>query len=328
MLFRRLAQRATTHRRPLLVGAAFGAIYLVWGSTYLAIKIALESLPPFLLMGARSTVAGAALYLWARLRGAASPQRSRWRTGAIVGVLLFVGGHGGLAWSQQYVPSGVAALVVATIPIWMSLLEWRRSGVAPLARVWLGLGLGVAGVALLADPSDAFGGRPVDAIGLVVLVACSLAWAIGSIHARHAPLPDDPGLSAGMALLAGGASLLVIAGLAGQVASLPHVSARSAAALAYLIVLGSIVGFGAYVWLLRVSTPARVSTYAYVNPIVALTVGWAIAGEALSPRVLVAAAILLAGVAAIVSGPMRRADKVSSSKRESACLAGVEVKEA
>jgi len=313
------------NRPTSLLIVAFAAVYVIWGSTYLAIKVGLESLPPFLLMGVRSALAGAVLYGWARARGAPAPDAAHWWTGASIGVLLFVGGHGGLAWSQQRVPSGVASLVVATIPIWMTLIDWRRTGgAAPSARVWLGLALGLAGVGLLTEPYDVLGGAPVDSAGVAVLVGASIAWAIGSVHAKHARLPGSAALTAGMGLLAGGAGLLTLAVLTGQIASLPHISARSAAALAYLIIPGSIVAFVAYVWLLKVTTPTRVSTYAYVNPVVALTLGWLLGGEALSPRVLAAAALMLTGVAAIVARPPRRAGTVDRSKQDAACVAAVE----
>lgn len=282
--------------------AAFAAVYLVWGSTYLAIRFALETLPPFLMAAARFLVAGGVLYAVVRARGEPRPSLVHWRSAVIVGGLLLFLGNGGVVWAEQTVPSGVVALLVATLPLWMVLLEWARpGGERPTGRVVAGLVVGFAGLVLLVGPADLMGGGRVDPVGAGVVLFAALAWAAGSIYSRGAPLPASPFLATGMEMLAGGALLLALGVARGElgVLDLSAVSAKSALALAYLVVFGSLVGFTAYVWLLRVSTPSRVSTYAYVNPVVAVLLGWGLAGEPLSARVLGAAAVIIAAVVLI-----------------------------
>lgn len=291
------------------VVAAFAAVYLIWGSTYLAILYAIQTLPPFLMAGVRFIVAGAVLFAWAWLRGARGATLVHWKSAAVVGGLLLLGGNGGVVWAEQRVASGLAALLVATVPLWMVLLEWlRRGGVRPDGRTITGVALGLAGLALLVGPNAFLGGGRVDLLGAGVLVLASLSWAVGSLYARRAPLPGSPLLATAMEMLAGGA-LLVVLGLATGEAGVVDpaaVSLRSWLALLYLIVFGSLVGFTAYIWLLGVSTPARVSTYAYVNPVVAVLLGWALASEPLTPRMVVAAAIIVCAVAAITTGQATR----------------------
>lgn len=283
--------------------AAFAAVYLIWGSTYLAILFAIETLPPFLMAATRFLVAGALLYGWMRWRGAERPDARQWRAAVVVGGLLLFGGNGLVVWAEQWVPSGVAALLVATVPFWMVMLEWARPGGArPGAGVLLGLLLGFGGIALLIGPGEWAGGG-VHLPGALALLLASFSWATGSIYSRGAPLPASPLLATSMQMLAGGGLLLAAGTLLGEWGrvELGAVSVRSAAALLYLIVFGSLVGFSAYVWLLRVSTPARVSTYAYVNPVVAVLLGWALAGEALTARVVVAVAVIVGAVAVITT---------------------------
>jgi drug/metabolite transporter (DMT)-like permease len=283
--------------------AAFLVIYVVWGSNFLAIRYAVETIPPFLLRGVRSLLAGLCLYAWARLRSAGRPTRHHWRAAAAVGVLLFLGCHGLLAWAQGRVPSGVAALGMATLPLWMTLLDWLWAGAArPGGAVWLGLALGLGGLAVLVGPGGWSGA--VDGIGLLVIQVSAFSWALGSIKARRSQLPASVVLSTGMQLMAGGTALLAVALALGEVAGFDPraVSARSLAGFAYMVVGASILAFTAYVWLLRVSTPARVASYGFVNPLVAVLLGAAVGGEALTLRTAVAAALILAAVAAILSG--------------------------
>ncbi len=286
----------------LALFVAFAIVYVVWGSTYLAIRFAIETLPPFLMASGRFLVAGAMLYAWSRLLGgAARPTRAQWRATAVVGLLLLLGGNGLVVWAEQRVPSGIAALVVGIVPCFMVLLDWLRpGGVRPTPRVVTGLVLGLGGLVWLVGPDTVMGGGRVDFLGAVALVLASLSWAVGSIYSRHTPMPS-PFLSSGMQMLAGGGALLVLGVALGEpwAFDAAAVTARSVLGWVYLIVFGSIVGFSAYIWLLRASTPARVSTYAYVNPIVAVFLGWLLADEPLTARTLVAAAIIVSGVVLI-----------------------------
>ncbi|HZT61397.1 MAG TPA: EamA family transporter [Pyrinomonadaceae bacterium] len=289
-----------------LVLAAFATVYLIWGSTYLAIRYAIQTLPPFLMAGSRFIVAGAALALWARASGAARPTRAQLRSACVVGALLFLGGNGGVVWAEQYLPSGVAALVVATEPLWIVLLNWaRRGGARPGRGVLVGLLLGFAGVWLLVESNASAGGAAGSRalLATVVVMGASVSWAVGSLYSVRATFPSSPLLSAGTQMLAGGALMIAAGTITGEWKSFDaaHVSALSAVALLYLIVCGSVVAFTAYSWLLRTVTPARASTYAYVNPLVAVLLGWALAGEELTTRTILAAVVITASVVVIVT---------------------------
>lgn len=290
--------------------AAFAALYVIWGSTYLAIRFAIETIPPLLMAAARFLVAGSLLFLWARSRGAPRPTPRQWRDAAVVGGLLFVGGNGAVVVAEQWVPSGLVALLVASVPLWMVLVDWGwGSGDRPSARVASGLLLGFAGVGVLAGSPGAGAGGALEFFGAGLVVAGSLAWATGSIYARHADVPARPRLWVGMQMLAGGVLLLPVAVAAGELSRLHPgaVSLKSVLALVYLIVFGALVAFSAYIWLLGVSTPARVGTYAYVNPIVAMVLGWALAGEPLTFRSLLAGAIIVGSVVIITTEAPRAA---------------------
>jgi drug/metabolite transporter (DMT)-like permease len=291
---------------PVKVALAFAIVYLVWGSTYLAILFAIDTLPPFLMASVRFLIAGGLLYGWARLQGAARPTANQWRAAAIVGLLLLLGGNGLVVWSETRVASGVAALLVGIVPCWMVLLDWARpGGVRPAGQVVLGLVLGLAGLVWLIGPDSLLGGGRADLLGASAVLLASFFWAAGSIYSRHASMPQSPFLSTAMQMLAASGALLLVGLTFGEASLLERaaVSRSSLLALGYLIVFGSIVGFTAYVWLLRVSTPARVSTYAYVNPVVAVFLGWALADEALTMRMLIAAAVIVSGVALITLAP-------------------------
>jgi drug/metabolite transporter (DMT)-like permease len=285
--------------------AAFAAVYVIWGSTYLAIRFAVETLPPLLMAGARFAIAGAILLLWSRLRSpSAAPTRLDWRTGLISGLLLLLGGNGGVVWAEQRVPSGIAALLVAVVPLWMVLLDWMRpTGRRPPALVFAGLGLGLAGLALLVGPDALNGHAEVDVAGAIVLVLASLAWAAGSLYTKHAPRPSSGLNGAATQMLAGGGLLVIAAVLAGELGrmDLAHASSRSIIGFIYLVTFGSLIGFTAYVYLLAHTTAAKAATYAYVNPVVAVLLGWAFANEPVTSRTLVAAAVILAGVAIITA---------------------------
>lgn len=283
--------------------ASFLAVYVIWGSTYLAIRFAIETLPPFIMAGARFVVAGAILFLWAWWRGAPTPTRANWIAAAVVGALLLVGGNGGVVWAEQRVASGLTALLVATEPAWVVVFDWLRpGGQRPGFLVVAGLLAGFAGVGLLVSPSDFIGGGQVDPAGAIVLMLATVAWAAGSLYtARGAPLPRSPMMATGMQMLAGGTFLFLLGTASGEWGRLDiaAVSLKSVLALLYLLVFGAIVGFTAYVYLLRNTTPARASTYAYVNPGIAVLLGWLFAGETLSPRVLLATLTIIAAVALI-----------------------------
>jgi drug/metabolite transporter (DMT)-like permease len=282
--------------------AAFAAVYVLWGSTYLGIRFSIETLPPFFTQGVRFLLAGVVLYAWARLRGEASPTRREWSGATLTGALLFVCGTGGVVWAEHYLPSGVAALVVATEPMSFVLLEAMRRRRRPHGVVLAGLALGSAGLLVLVGPGMLFGGERFHLGACLVLVAGTFAWAWGSLFSRGSRLPSSPLMATAATLVSGGALLALVGVFAGELGTFDPsaVSTRSIVATTYLFVFGSLVGFSAYLWLLRNSTVSRVSTYAYVNPIVAVVLGWALAGEALSPRVLVAAAIIVAAVALII----------------------------
>jgi drug/metabolite transporter (DMT)-like permease len=259
--------------------------------------------------GVRFAIAGGLLYVIARLFGAASrPSGAQWRATAAVGLLLLVGGNGLVVWSELRLPSGVAALFVGTVPCWMVLLDWLRPGGArPSVQVSSGLVLGLAGLAFLVGPDSLLGGGRADLVGAGAVLLASLSWGAGSIYSRHAAMPASPFLATAMEMLAGGAVLLALGVALGEWRHIDpaQFSTRSIAAFVYLIVLGSIVALSAYVWLLRVSTPARVSTYAYVNPVVAVLLGAAFAAEPLTPRMMIAAAVIVSGVALITLAPQR-----------------------
>lgn len=296
-----LSRNAVTPAPRGRVLLAFAAIYLVWGSTYLAIRLAIETIPPFFVAGARHVVAGTLLYAWARARGGAAPAGRQWWTAAGLGALMLLGGNGAVTWAEQRVASGLAAVIVATVPLWIVLLEGKR----PTPRVLLGLALGLAGISLLVGPGEIAGAGRIDPLGALVLVGGSLSWAVGSLRGRTARLPPSPQVSTAAQMLTGGGLLLALGLATGEVPRLlaTEVSARSLLAVAYLVVFGSLIGFSAYVWLMRVSSPARVATYAFVNPVVAVALGAAFGGEPLTPRTLLASAVIVAAVVSIVAVP-------------------------
>lgn len=299
---------------------AFAAIYLIWGSTYLAIRFAIETIPPYLMGGVRFLLAGSILYAVLRWRGVKAPSRVQWRAALIVGALLLWGGNGGVMLAEQYVPSSLAALIIAMVPLWMVLLNWRWGDrMRPTIGTGLGVGLGLVGIALIAAPGQSVAEGAVNPLGLALLLLASLSWSIGSLYSRKAALPSNALLSTAMEMLAGGALMLTAGLVSGQGAQIrfDHISLLSLSALAYLVLIGSLVGFTAYVWLLKVSTPARVSTYAFVNPVVAVFLGWLLAGEALSPRVLIAAAIIIVAVMLItLTQPASQAKPAPVTARE------------
>lgn len=286
---------------------AFACVYVIWGSTYLAIRIAIETIPPFLMAGARFVVAGAILLAFARLRGAAWPSARDWKVAAIVGALMLVGGNGGVVWAEQTVPSSLAALIVAAVPIVTVALEWlRKGGTRPGRATILGLVTGFAGVAILVNPFATDAAR-VDPVGALALLAATVTWAAGSIYGKGRGT-RNPVMGSGANMLMGGIGLLLAGLLVGEV---PHlhlaaISGRSAVALVYLVLIGAVVGFTAFFYVMQNTTPARATTYAYVNPVVALILGWAILDEPLTPRILLATVVIISGVVMITALPHLR----------------------
>lgn len=299
------------------VAAAFAAVYLIWGSTYLAIRYAVETLPPLMMAGTRFVIAGSILYAFVRLRGAPRPLRIHWRSTAIIGGLLLLGGNGGVTWAEQTVPSSVAALLITSVPIWMVLAEWLRpGGVRPRLAVAVGVVLGFAGVVLLMGSKELGEGQPLDRVGALILVSGSICWSLGSVWSRSMKMPSSPLMVTAMEMLCGGVMLLA-AGLSlgeGSNIAADKISLLSVASLGYLIVFGSLVAFTSYVWLLKVSTPARVSTYAFVNPVVAVLLGVTVGKEPFGAKTMIASMVILAGVVLITLKPRRRSNSEIDSK--------------
>ena len=290
------------HASRARVLAAFAAVYVVWGSTYLAIRYAVETIPPFIMVGTRFIVSGVLLYAWGRLRGNERPTAAQWRDGTVVGILMLCLGNGAVSWAEQRVPSGLAALLVAVVPLWMVLLDWLRPrGTRPRVLVIAGVVVGMAGLIVLIGPDSLSGHSSVDLVGAIVLIAGSLAWAAGSIYTRYGNVPESAVMSTGVQMIGGSLALLIVGVARGELAMLhpAQISAHSWEGWIYLVTFGSLVGFTAYIYLLQNVSPAKASTYAYVNPLVAVLLGWAIAGEVVTPRSLAAAAIILGGVAMI-----------------------------
>lgn len=285
--------------------AALLAVYLVWGSTYLAIRFAIVSLPTFSMAGARYLIAGALLYGWGRLRGGKAPEAKSLLPIAVIGALLLVGGNGLVVWAEHRIPSGIAALLIATEPLWIALLvpivtRGRRPGL----RTYGGIAAGLAGVfVLVGGPAGAGGGGgAIDVAGALAVVVASFFWALGSLYSTRARLPASPWIATGSQMLAGGAMLALLGGVTGEWATFEpaKVTAPALWAFAYLVTFGSIVAFTAYAYLLRNARPTVVSTYAFVNPIVAVLLGWWIVDEPVSGRVVVAGALILAALVAIL----------------------------
>ena len=289
---------------------AFAAVYLLWGSTYLAMRVGVRTLPPFLLATGRFLTAGLVLVGWSLARAPVRPTRAQWRQAALAGIPMLVGGNGGVVWAVQRVPSGLAALMVSTVPLWIVLLEWARGGRRPRAGVLVGVAAGLVGIAVLVGPGAiARADRAVvDPIAMGVLLLASLSWAAGTLIARASHVPGAPLLMTGMQMVAGGVALLALSALTGELGQLGQrrVSPAALVALCYLVVCGSLVAYTAYVWLLRVVPAARVATYAFVNPVVAILLGWIVADEPLAARTLYAAAIILGAVVLITTASARK----------------------
>jgi drug/metabolite transporter (DMT)-like permease len=295
-------------RAKILLG--FLAIYIIWGSTYLFIRFGVETIPPFLMAGTRFVIAGLALYLWNRRKGVAAPTAPQWRSASIIGALLLLIGNGGVTWAEQVIPSGITALLISTSPIWFVVLDWIWFGAArPTGRVVAGLALGLAGVLWLIGPDRIVEGGGFPLSGILVLMLATGSWAAGSLYSRRAVLPSSPSMATAMEMLSGGIMLFIVSIAAGEPwhVSPATVTIKSLFSVAYLAVFGSLVGFSAYVWLLRVVSPSRVSTYAFVNPVIAVFLGWGLGGEVISTRIGLAALVIVVGVILIVMRPSKKA---------------------
>lgn len=305
-----------------MVLASFAAVYILWGSTYLAIRIGIESFPPLLLAGLRHLSLGVIFYPFFRRSTGERPTIAQWRTTFITGVILLALGNGTVSWAEKFVPSGIAALLVATVSLWMVLIDWLRpGGHRPSPRVIAGSLLGFVGLALLVGPQRIGNSERVNPLGAFALIAASFAWALGSIYSRHHPLPRSPLLGVGMQTLSGGAVLCLAAATTGELRHFhfANVTLRSWLALLYLVIFGSALGFSAYVYILKHSTAYRVATYAFVNPVVALVLGWFLAAEPLTLRTLLASGIILTAVILVITSPHkdpREADEVLPASTE------------
>jgi drug/metabolite transporter (DMT)-like permease len=285
----------------LILGLA--VIYVVWGSTYLAIRFAVETIPPFVMAGSRFIIAGLTLLVWAKLRGAAMPTGIQWRVAIVTGGLLMLCGNGIVVWAERYVASGLVALLLTTTPLWMVLFNWLRpKGVRPPVLIWFGLLVGFGGMAALAFEGQKGDQKAIDLFGIVALLGASIAWALGSVMAKHAPRPDSPFLATALQMVCGGVMLMIVSGLNGELThfDVSRVTLNSFLGFAYLLVVGSLLTMPVYTWLLHVAEPTLVSTYSFVNPVIAVILGWAFAGEELSDSTMIAGAVIIASVAWLI----------------------------
>ena len=305
----------TDRNQVLKIILAFAAIYIIWGTTYLGIRIAVETIPPFFMAGTRFLIAGALIFIILRARGAPMPKRLHWRSAVIIGAFLLVGGNGLVTWSEQQVPSSTAALVVATVPLWIALFDWLIfKGSRPGKRVTIGLVMGLTGIALLIGPGQILGTASFSLTALFILLLAPMLWSLGSLYSRGADLPEDTFMSTAMEMLAGGVLLLLTSLLTGEATQLnvAEISTRSLGAMIYLTVFGSFVAFTAYIWLLKHVQATKVATYTYVNPVFAVFLGWLILSEAITPVTIAAVVIITFAVILIT---MRGPDDVPATEK-------------
>ena len=287
---------------------AFAAIYLIWGSTYLGIRLAIDSMPPFLMASARFVIAGVILFGLVQLRAPRWPTAHQWIANTIIGTLLLLGGNGLVVWADLMIPSGITALLIGIGPLFIVLTEWAwPGGTRPTAITMAALLLGFAGVTWLAAPWETADGGGLNPRGVIAVLGACVFWALGSIYSRHAKHGADPFLASSLQMLGGGGALALVALWHGDFGALDlaSITPRAWSAFAYLIVVGSLIGFSTFVWLMKHSTPARVSTYAYVNPVVAVFLGWLVLGEPVGARTLVASLIIITAVAIITTQKAR-----------------------
>lgn len=296
-----------------LIGA-FAAVYIIWGSTYLAIRYAVDSMPPFLMAGVRFLIAGAVLYTFMASRGTPAPKRIHWRSTLIIGALLLLAGNGGVVWAEQRVPSGIASLMVAIVPLWIVLIDWLRPGGSrPSLPVTVGVLVGLAGIGLLVTGGDE-SNQAIDPLGILSILIATICWASGTFYARSAPLSSSSLQTTAMEMLCGGGLLLLLGTVSGEWGrlDLAKVTLPSVVALVYLIVFGALVAYTAYTFLINHATPARAATYAYVNPVVAVFLGWLFRGEPLMIKTIIAAAIIIGSVVIITTYNASRSTKIAT----------------
>lgn len=308
---------ATSHPRTWKLLLAFSIIYFVWGSTFLAIRVGVREVPPFLLAAMRFVIAGLVLYVWMRAKGTSAPSAREWRAAGLLAVLFFVFDYGLVFWAETRVPSGITAVMMATIPAFMALSEILIVKTGRLtARTTIALIMGIAGVGVLVSHSAKFGDAAIDPVGAVALLVAGISWALASALTRKLPLPVSKGMSSAAQMLAGGVLLAITAAVLGEFRHFhpQAVSAKAWLALAYLIVAGSIVAFTAYVWLIHHESPTKVGTYAYVNPVVAVLLGYTFLGEALGPRTILGTLLVLVSVIVITTGKKKAQASAESQK--------------
>lgn len=283
---------------------AFAAVYIIWGSTYLGIRFAIETIPPFLMAGVRFIFAGIVLYIFSSGKSEEKLTFEHYKSTAIIGLLLLLGGNGGVVWAEQFVPSGLTALLISTVPIWVVIinlvfsLEKKNS-----AKNTFGVLLGFAGLFFLISPENIIRGGNVDLNGALVLIAASLFWSAGSVYTKHAVLPKSSLVSTSLQMIFGGIGLLAASFVFDEPNNfvLASVSSRSVLAVIYLIIFGSLIAFSSYIWLLHKAGPAKATTYAYVNPVVAVLLGWLLAGEEMSFKIIISAIIIISAVVIIIT---------------------------
>jgi drug/metabolite transporter (DMT)-like permease len=297
-----------TRTSPALLGAGLATIYVVWGTTYLGIRVGVQTIPPFFLSGVRYTLAGALLFGWVALRGglkAGWPTRRQWLSAVLTGTGLVAFGNGALSWGELYLPSGPAAIFIATVPLWMTLMARAFQREPIRLPSGIGLGTGLVGIAILVGPAALQGGP------LMAMLACLLAalgWAAATVYSRSAPFPNNPFLVAGMQMFAGGAVVFLFSAISGDASRFDPsaVSVRSELAFVYLVFIGAILGFGVYIWLVKVAPLPLLGTYAYVNPVVAVILGHLLLGEQVTLRTVIGGGVIIAGVALIVATQSRQ----------------------
>jgi drug/metabolite transporter (DMT)-like permease len=299
---------ASSGRHPsrAVIAAAFFCIYVLWGATFLARQLALRSIPPFMESSLRFLIAGAALFAFSKARGHRFPPRREALSHAAVGFFLLFGGTGVVSWSQRLVPSGIASLFVASVPMWMVLVDWAWNRERPHGGIYAGLFLGFCGIAMLARPSAVTGG--INPVGACTLLMASFSWALGSVFAKKLPAPESDAMVVSIQMLTGGTLLMLFAFAVGQTHefSFQRLQPVSLAAMVYLVVFGSIAGFTAYQWLLKMTSPAIVATHAYVNPLIAVLLGWTVLGEPFSFRIALSGVLIIISVALIITASPRR----------------------